>query len=213
MKQISMMIVHDQNLIRECWNVLLTGHDRFDVVADAADDTSAINYAMTKQPEIILFYLKAPCSSTLKVLKVIHRVSLLSRIIIVSSNSEPSFIKKLFRLGAKGCITKNSSWDELVSALIEVGNGNIFICQEIKNILADATTGEAAKNTTINSLSSRELHIGKLLSLGMTSRQIAFELNISQKTVDVHRYNILRKMNMKNTASLVNLISSRPDEY
>jgi len=95
---------------------------------------------------------------------------------------------------------------------MEIKNGGKYICNEIKNNLTEQVIGGQGKNPGFNSLSQREMEIISHLKKGDSSKEIADVLNISVKTVEVHRYNILRKLGLRNTASLVNYMNQhQPD--
>jgi DNA-binding NarL/FixJ family response regulator len=119
----------------------------------------------------------------------------------------PAYAKRMIQLGAMGYVTKNSSKDEMINAIIEVDKGKKYICNEIKSILAEQELDENADMMDLNNLSQRQLDIIKLIKEGRSSREIALDLDISLKTVEVHRYNILKKLKLKNTAALVNFIN------
>jgi DNA-binding NarL/FixJ family response regulator len=121
-------------------------------------------------------------------------------------HSQPAYVKKLLKLGAHGYVTKNSPQQEMFEAIVEVSKGNRFICSEVKTILSEQAFDEDT-STGANSLSGRELEIIKQIKNGLSSKEIASELNISLKTVEVHRHNILKKLNLKNSAALVNYIN------
>jgi DNA-binding NarL/FixJ family response regulator len=139
----------------------------------------------------------------------IHKFSPESRVIAVSMHSMPAYAKKMLQLGAMGYVTKNSSKDEMITAIIEVNNGKKYICEEVKNILAQLELDEDSNEADMNTLSRREIDIVKLLKEGLSSKEIALQLDISLKTVEVHRYNILKKLKLKNTAALVNFINTK----
>jgi DNA-binding NarL/FixJ family response regulator len=90
-----------------------------------------------------------------------------------------------------------------------VNNGKKYVCEEIKNILAQQELEDEDGLPDLNVLSRRELEIVKLIKEGMSSKEVGLRLDISLKTVEVHRYNILKKLNLKNTASLVNFINAQ----
>ena len=140
--------------------------------------------------------------------KAIRKQSPGSRIIGVSMHAIPVYAKKMFQAGAIGYVTKNSSREELITAILEVDAGKKYICEEVKTILAEQQTEETTGQSDINNLSKRELDVAKLIKEGMSSKEIALQLGISLKTVEVHRYNILKKLHLKNTASLVNFINT-----
>jgi two-component system, NarL family, invasion response regulator UvrY len=143
------------------------------------------------------------------VLKSIRKYSPGSKIIGVSMHSQPAYAKKMLRLGAKGYVTKNSPRQEMLEAIAEVSKNNVYICQEVKNILSDQLLNGDQVTPDINNLSDREMQIVRSLKDGLSSKEIAAELSISLKTVEVHRHNILKKLKLKNTVSLINFINSQ----
>ena len=209
MKKITIMIVDDHTLIRETWSFLLGKNENFDVVAECGDGERAIELARDKRPDVVLLDINMAPMSGFDVLKMIRKYSPGSKIIGVSMHSQPAYAKKMLRLGAKGYVTKNSPRQEMLEAIAEVSNNRIYICQEVKNILSDQMLNGDQVNPDINNLSDREMQIVRALKEGLSSKEIASELNISLKTVEVHRHNILKKLKLKNTVSLINFIKSQ----
>ena len=112
-------------------------------------------------------------------------------------------------MGARGYITKNSSKEEMIYAILEVSQGKKYICNEVKTIISEQTLGEEdSKKPDVNSITNRELEIITQIKDGASSKEIAAKLFISLRTVEVHRHNILKKLKLKNTASLINFINS-----
>jgi DNA-binding NarL/FixJ family response regulator len=210
MKRVSIMIVDDHTLIRETWSFLLGKNENFDVVAECGDGEKAIELARDKRPDVILLDINMAPMSGFDVLKMVRKFSPGSKIIGVSMHSQPAYAKKMLRLGAKGYVTKNSPRQEMLEAIAEVSNNHIYICQEVKDILSEQLlNGGDHLDPDINNLSDREMQIVKALKEGLSSKEIACELNISLKTVEVHRHNILKKLKLKNTVSLINFINSQ----
>jgi two-component system, NarL family, invasion response regulator UvrY len=209
MKKVSIMIVDDHTLIRETWSFLLGKNENFDVVAECGDGERAIELARDKRPDVVLLDINMAPMSGFDVLKMIRKYSPSSKIIGVSMHSQPAYAKKMLRLGAKGYVTKNSPRQEMLEAIAEVSKNNVYVCQEVKNILSDQMLNGDQVNPDINNLSDREMQIVRALKEGLSSKEIASELNISLKTVEVHRHNILKKLKLKNTVSLINFINSQ----
>ena len=128
-------------------------------------------------------------------------------------HSQPAYAKKMLQIGAKGYVTKNSSKEEMIKAIIEVNNGNKYICEEIKNNISEMILEDNNETPNVNILTDREIQIINLIREGQSSREIAGKLNISLKTVEVHRHNVLKKLRLKNSASLVNFISNQSSAY
>ncbi|MET0298591.1 MAG: response regulator transcription factor, partial [Flavitalea sp.] len=138
----------------------------------------------------------------------IRKVSPLSKVIGVSMHSQPAYAKKMLQIGARGYVTKNSSKEEMIKAIMEVYSGNKYVCEEIKNNISDQVLEENSDTPNVNALTEREIQIINLIKEGQSSKEIASVLAISLKTVEVHRHNILKKLKLKNSASLVNFMNN-----
>jgi two-component system invasion response regulator UvrY len=208
MAKITVLIVDDHTLIRETWSFLLGRNENFEVIAEVGDGQKAIDIARDKRPNIVLLDINMTPLTGFDVLKMIRKQSPGSKVIAVSMHSQPAYAKKMLRMGAKGYITKNSPRQEMLDAIMDVYNGNTYICQEVKNILSDQMLGEEDNTAGLNQLSEREIEVINQIRDGLSSKEIADRLAISIKTVEVHRHNILKKLKVKNTASLINYINS-----
>lgn len=202
------MIVDDHTLIRETWSFLLSRNESFEVIAEVGDGQQAIELARDKRPNIILLDINMAPLNGFDILKMIRKLSPGSKVIAVSMHSQPSYAKKMLRLGARGYVTKNSPRQEMLDAINEVYNGQVYICQEVKNIISVQMLGEDENTPGLNQLSEREIEVINLIRDGLSSKEIATKLNIAIKTVEVHRHNILKKLKVKNTASLINYINA-----
>ena len=209
MEKITILLVDDHKLIRDSWSFILNSDPRFTVIGETNSGEEAIDIASKKKPDIILMDVNMSPLNGFDATKQIHKISPDSRIIAVSMHTMPAYAKRMLQLGAMGYVTKNSSKEEMITAIVEVSNGNKYICDEVKAILADQELDENADKGDLNDLSRRELDIIKLIKEGLSSREIALQLDISLKTVEVHRYNVLKKLKLKNTASLVNYINAK----
>ena len=207
MEAISILIADDHKLIRDTWSFILNTDNRFKVVAECSNGEDAVEQAKQKRPQIVLMDINMTPVSGLEATRQIRKVSPGSKIIGVSMHSQPAYAKKMLQIGAKGYVTKNSSRDEMFKAIMEVHHGNRYICDEVKNIISEQIMDDSPSQG-INALSERELQIVKLIKEGFSSKEISSQLNISLKTVEVHRHNILKKLNLKNSAALVNYINT-----
>jgi len=207
MEKVTILLVDDHKLIRDSWSFILNSDPRFAVIAETSSGEEAIHIAAQKKPEIILMDVNMSPVNGFDATKQIQKISPESKVIAVSMHTMPAYAKRMLQLGAMGYVTKNSSKEEMIDAIIEVSEGKKYICEEVKNILAQQELDESVAQGDMNNLSRRELDIIKLIKEGMSSKQIALELDISLKTVEVHRYNILKKLKLKNTAALVNFIN------
>jgi len=208
MNKITILLVDDHKLIRESWAFILNSDTRFEVIGEKSNGAEAIEFAKENKPDIVLMDVNMIPMSGFDAAKQIRKVSPQSKIIGVSMHTMPVYAKKMMQLGAMGYITKNSSKDEMIHAINEVYAGNKYICEEVKNILVKQEMEGNTGKPDMNVLSRRELDIVELIRDGLSSKEIAMKLDISLKTVEVHRYNILKKLNLKNSAALVNFINT-----
>lgn len=208
MEKISVLIADDHKLIRDTWSYILNNDPRFQVIAECGDSEAAVEAAKIKRPNIVLMDINMMPISGFEATERIRKVSPMSKIIGVSMHSQPAYAKKMLQIGAKGYVTKNSSKEEMMKAILEVFNGNKYICDEIKNNISELVLEENKDVPNVNALTEREIQIINLIKDGQSSKEIASHLNISLKTVEVHRHNVLKKLKLKNSASLVNFINN-----
>jgi DNA-binding NarL/FixJ family response regulator len=208
MAKITILIADDHKLIRETWTYILNSDERFEVVAECGDAEQAVELAKELAPNIILMDINMPPFNGFEATEQIRKLSPESKIIGVSMHSQPAYAKKMLQVGARGYVTKNSSKEEMFNAITEVYNGNKYVCDEIKTIISDQLLDDNHDAPSINSLTEREMQIIHHIREGHSSKEIATQLDISLKTVEVHRHNILKKLKLKNSASLVNFINS-----
>lgn len=208
MEKISIIIADDHKLIRDTWSYILNNDERFEVLAECSNGEEAVEMAKQFRPRILLMDINMSPINGIEATQLVRKFAPATRVIGVSMHSQPAYVKKMLKIGASGYVTKNSPIEEMITAIIEVDHGNRYICNEVKNILSEQMFEEDGEGTGINALSNRELDVIKLIKEGMSSKEISKSLNISLKTVEVHRHNILKKLNLKNSASLVNYINT-----
>ena len=208
MEKITILIADDHKLIRETWTYILNSDERFEVLAECGDAQEAVELAKELSPNIVLMDINMAPFNGFEATEQIRKVSPESKVIGVSMHSQPAYAKKMLQVGAKGYVTKNSSKEEMFNAITEVNNGNKYVCNEIKTIISDQLLDDNHDVPSINSLTEREMQIIHHIREGHSSKEIASHLDISLKTVEVHRHNILKKLKLKNSASLVNFINS-----
>ncbi|MBL7697049.1 MAG: response regulator transcription factor [Chitinophagaceae bacterium] len=207
MEKINVLIADDHKLIRETWSYILNSDSRFEVIAECGDSEQAVEMTKQKRPHIVLMDINIMPISGFEATERIQKVSPNTKVIGVSMHSQPAYAKKMLQIGAKGYVTKNSSKEEMIKAILEVNDGSKYICEEIKNNISELVLEENKDMPNVNALTDREIQIINLIKEGQSSKEIASTLNISLKTVEVHRHNVLKKLKLKNSASLVNFIN------
>ncbi len=209
MGKIALLLIEDHKLIRESWSIILNADPRFEVVGETSDIDQALVLVKKLNPDIILMDVNMAPVNGFDATKIILYDVPEARVVAISMHALPAYARRMFQMGAKGYVTKNSSRDEFINAILDVNAGNKFICEEIKNIIAQQELDDNSGHPDMNMLSKREIEVVQLIKEGLSSKEIARSLDISLKTVEVHRYNILRKLKLKNTASLINFMNTQ----
>lgn len=213
MEKISILIADDHTLVRETWSFILNTDERFKVIAECGSGEEAVELARKLHPNIVIMDINLPGMNGIEATQLIRKVSPASHILGVSLHTQPTYARKMIQKGAMGYVTKNSSKEEMFKAIIEVQAGHRYICEEIKNILSEQVINGEDQQSGLNALSQREIEIINHIKQGFSSKEIAESLELSVKTVEVHRYNILKKLNLKNAAALVNYINNSQLEF
>jgi DNA-binding NarL/FixJ family response regulator len=208
MDKITIMLVDDHKLIRDSWAFILSSDSRFKVIGESGNADDAMRIVKNEKPQIVLMDINMTPVNGFEATKLVRKFSPTTKIIGITMHTMPTYAKRMMQLGAMGYVTKNSSKEELLKAILEVNGGKKYICDEVKNILVHQELEDENDQPDLNVLSSREIDIVQLIKEGLPSKEIADKLEISLKTVEVHRYNILKKLNLRNTAALVNFINS-----
>jgi two-component system invasion response regulator UvrY len=211
MKKISILIASDHRLVRQTLGFVVNSDDRFKVIAECANGEEALKLSERLQPTVVIMDINLPGDSDIDALEQIRNFSPGSKILVISIHSEPGFARKMLQKDALGYLTKNSSREEMIVAILEVSGGRKYICSEIKNKLSNQLLTREDQVSGIDSLSKREIEIIQQVKKGLSSKEIAKEFDISARTVEVHRHNILKKLDLKNVASLVNFINDHPE--
>jgi two-component system invasion response regulator UvrY len=208
MKKITIAIVDDHKLIREMWTKMFAGNTEIEIAGEGGTQDEAIEMIKIKRPDIVFLDINLIQGSGLNAVPLIREFSPDTRIIAVSMHTQPMYAKKMLKLGAKAYVTKSSPVQEIFKAIEEVMKGGLYVCTEIKDILSDQIINNEPTAPDTKDLTSREIGIIKFIKEGLSSKVISLRLNITLRTVEVHRYNILKKLKLKNTASLINFINN-----
>ena len=134
MKQdlIRIVLVDDHKIIRETWKLILQQDSRFDIVAECNSGAEAITVAQSIVPDIMLMDVNMSPVNGFEATRKIVKLAPTVKIIGVSINNQPAYALNMIKLGAKGYITKNSTREEMIEAILQVHKGNHFICNDVK---------------------------------------------------------------------------------
>ena len=211
-KPFSIVIAEDHTILREGLRALLSSHPDLNVVGEAADGLEAIRSAQTHSPDLVLLDLFMPRMTGLGAIKEIKRVSLQTKIIVLTAYNSEEYILSTLHAGADGYVLKEDGSTELLTAIRRVQDGYRYLSSSISDTIIDLLT-QGKKASAIRSawetVSKRERQILKLIAEGYKNREIADLLYISVKTAENHRTNLMKKLGRHNVASLTALAAEK----
>jgi len=213
MKKLSVVIVEDHKLLRELLIDLFDRNETFKVIGQSAGCQEAMEIIGVLKPDIVLLDLNLPDGSGLDIIPVIRKISMQSKIIVLSMHVHPAYAQKAIRFGADAYVTKNSPHQEILTAIDQVMIGDQYICSEIKTELSLHLLTSQSQNPDLELLSIREKDVLQYLKQGHSSKEIADTLNITLKTVQAHRHNIFKKLKVHNITSLINYVNKAELTY
>ena len=130
-EQIRVIIVDDHKMLRETWKMILQTDSRITVIGECASGAEAIESAEKLKPDVMLMDINMSPINGFEATQQITAANSSIKIIGISINNQPTYVRHLIQMGARGYVTKNSSKEEMVHAIVEVQNGNVFICKDI----------------------------------------------------------------------------------
>ena len=200
--QISVLIVDDHTLVRSGLRLLLEAEVGLVVEDEAADAEQAIRLARLHKPDVVLLDVVLPGRSGIEAAPEILAAAPHARILVLSMQDDPSYVRQAFAAGASGYLLKEAADDELVQAVREVAAGNRYVHPALGARLA-AAEAEARARAEADPLSEREREVLRLLALGHTNQEIAKLLFISVRTAETHRAHVMQKLRLSTRAELV----------
>jgi DNA-binding NarL/FixJ family response regulator len=207
MKPIRILIADDHALIRSGLRTLLAEHQNFEVCGEARDGREAVNMAAELQPQVVILDINMPALDGLQATREIRQLQSAPEILVISVDESEQLIHAVLEAGARGYVLKSDAPLHIISAIEALAQSKPFFTGRVSEIVLrgflkpgeriDRTVGELSR------LSAREREILRLLASGNKGKEVAAQLDISAKTVEAHRANIMRKHNLRSIADLV----------
>lgn len=196
------VIVDDHALVRSGLRLLLEGEDDITVEDEGGTADEAVRLARLHKPDIVLLDVTMPGRSGLDAAEEILQADPDGKILILSMQDHPSYVRQAFAAGASGYLLKEAADAELVAAVREVAGGGRYVHPALVARLA-AAEADAQARAAADPLSEREHEVLRLLALGHTNQEIAKMLYISARTAETHRAHIMQKLRVSTRAGLV----------
>lgn len=192
----TVFIVDDHPLVREWLTTLITQQADLIVVGEAESAPEALEKIEKLQPDVIIVDITLASGSGLELVKDLRPIVHNSKIIMLSMHDELTYAERALRAGARGYVSKRESTKKMVSAIRQVLEGKLFISDEMKELMTEKFLGGTGGVTTVEELSDRELEVFRMLGQGKDTRDIADQLHISIKTVQVYCARIKEKFKL-----------------
>jgi DNA-binding NarL/FixJ family response regulator len=199
---IRLLVVDDHAVVRSGLKLLLNAEEGFEVVGEAGNADEAVLRAKLLQPDVLLCDVVMPGRSGIEVVAEVRELSPDTKVVMLSMQDDPSYVRQAFGAGAHGYVLKEAADTELVRAVREVAGGGRYVNPELGARLAFADAGARAQAES-DPLSEREREVLRLLALGHTNQEFAKLLYISVRTAETHRAHIMQKLRLDTRASLV----------
>jgi DNA-binding NarL/FixJ family response regulator len=197
---ISLLIAEDQRLIRAGLRNVLQQDEGIRVVGEAASGREVIDLAERLDPDVILMDLVMPELSGIEATRELAARRLRARVIAVSSHTTERWIRRALAAGVCGYVTKTDSAEALTGAVHAVHAGRLWLCEDASTALrASSSIGD----DPLDRLSPRQKVVLQRIAEGQTSRAIAAELGVSERTIDTHRSELMRRLDLHDVASVV----------
>jgi DNA-binding NarL/FixJ family response regulator len=208
MGAVKLFLVEDQLLTRQAFARALSANSKYEVVGQSAGAGELLSNPATWQADVIILDLVLSRHGCLDAVHQLRERGVRSPILILADGQNGSTLQAALNAGAQGFVAKQSDFGEMEQAIDAIAQGQTYVSPSacIGNSAANGATSQ--ENTSAAILSKREHEIFMLLAQGKKNREIGKQLSISTRTVDTHRSNILKKLQMKSNAELVRMAIS-----
>ena len=201
MNEIKLIIADDHELFRNGLAELLRKHDDLKIVKSVGDGAEFIELMNSKfEADIVLLDITMPNMDGFQVLKELKNTASTIKPIVISMHNDGNYIAKCAKMGAYGYLLKNTDEAELILAIRTVSNEKKYFSAEISEKMINFMSTQSISE---NVLSNKENEVLGLIAKGLTTKEIAEKLFVSSRTIETHRANILKKLEVKNTAELI----------
>lgn len=198
---IRVLITDDHEMIRNGLSSLLRGESDIHVVDMAHNGQEAVDICQKREIDVVLMDIMMPILNGVEATRAIKEKCPKTRVLAVTINDEPRFIKEVLGAGASGYILKHSTKDEIVAAIIEVAANKQHFGSDVLVKISQEFANPNTESKTM--LTKKEAQVLRLIAQECTNQEIADQLNCGIRTVDTHKRNLIKKLEVKNVVGLV----------
>jgi two-component system response regulator NreC len=204
-KKLSIVLADDHTILREGLRALLTADSSFEILGEARDGREAVRCVEKLGPDLLLIDLSMPRMSGMDAIREIKKRYPETKIIALTVHKTEEYLLTTLQAGADGYVLKDATHDELILAIKNVMGGKSYLSPGVSEKVIEGYLEGKKSNRSLSSwesLSQREREVLKLIAEGYKNKEIAGDLCISLKTVEKHRANLMKKLDLHNAAAL-----------
>jgi two-component system response regulator NreC len=196
-KKIKVLIAEDHVMVRQGFMVLLNAQPDIEVIGEAADGNEMVELAENLRPDVVLADISMPNLNGIEATKLIHQRYPDMPVVMITIHTSSSYVIRALRNGARGYVVKNDDFQHVIQAIKTVSLGQRYLSSQVSEQIIDAVISGTSLDYNLDErISIREREILQLIAEGNTNSQIAKKLVISARTVETHRTNIMRKLEL-----------------
>jgi DNA-binding NarL/FixJ family response regulator len=197
---VTVLLADDHPVFRQGLRALLE-RERFDVVGESSDGLEAIALAERLQPQIVVIDLAMPALNGIDAIREIVKRAPRAKAVLLTMHTEEHYVLEALRAGAKGCVSKTQAAEHLLQAIKDVSAGGVYLSPHVSGAVVQAYL--AKTELPYDPLTPRERQVLQLIAEGKTTKETAAVLDVSVKTAETHRTNLMEKLDIHSTAGLV----------
>jgi two-component system response regulator NreC len=205
MPTIKLILADDHAMVRSGLRMLLEVQSDMEIIGEADGGLAAVEQAASLKPDVVLMDVQMPDMNGIEATRQIKKLVPETAVLALTIYEDDQYFFEMLKAGASGYIPKRAAPDDLVAAIRTVSRGEVFLFPSLATRLVQDYVGRKEPDAQLltDSLTAREREVLVLIAEGLTNGEIAPQLEISVKTVDRHRENIMRKLNMHSRIDLV----------
>lgn len=210
MGKINIVLADDHVLVRKGIKAMLESDTEINVIGEAGNGKQALESAKILKPDILVLDIRMPEMTGLEAADKLSAYSPLTKAVILSMHDSDEYVLQALDVGAYGYLLKDTDKDEFVKALKQIHGGNKYFSGAVSNVLANrllsAKPFERVKSPAEDAyhLTKREKEILRMVTAGKHNKEIADSINKSLRTIETHRFNIMKKLGVNNAIDMVN---------
>ena len=207
MSKIKVMLVDDHQVVRKGLKALIEKEDMIVAVCEASSGQETLNLIPIERPNLIVSDMTMEGMSGVDLTRAVKDKYPEIGVLILSMHNDEEYIMDALNAGAMGYLTKDAPTDEILSAIANISNGKMHYCSSLTDILARQIIRKNKQENTVESkrITEREIEVLQLIIKGFSNKEIADKLIVSKRTVDNHRFNLMKKLSANNTADIVRI--------